>query len=562
MSTDRTDPVVRETRSERPDAHPDRTDRAPPDPGASHADMLAALDRVSRRLDRVEADLERVGSLLPSMLGSDSEVASDRLELSAHAGLPERVDVDDEDEASGGRRSLVPWLVVLVALGLFGGGAWWVFSQPGGSGRSSPPVEETDLAGVPGGQEQPVAAAPVEEPAAPLEEPPPTASPTPDHVAVADGPVAGTLDEEAVPEVAPEPPTPNYAALPDDAPQELRDLAAAAEAGDGMAQHDLASWYALNASPPDLPRAAYWYEQASDNGVVNATYNLGVLLQRGDGLMRDMPRALALFHEAAAANHSHAQNALGLAYLNGQGVQRDPVEAATWFSTAYANGNARGAYYLGRIFEMGVDGAPDLASAAAWFRVAAVAGEPQALDALERLGVPLEPEPTAVPVGPVAAVPVDAAPSDGAEDAAAASSVNLADEQTAVAEDTAAEDTVAEDTAAEDTVAEDGIAEPAAAAPGEAAEDEVDVATGEDVAEETAPADAAADEDADADLSRDEIRDIQQLLTDLNYDPGPVDGLMGSRTEAAIAEFQTARGLPETGEPSLRLLDALRAANP
>ncbi|MCB9959381.1 MAG: SEL1-like repeat protein [Rhodospirillaceae bacterium] len=559
MSTDRTDPVVRETRPERPDAHPGRADRTPPDPGASHADMLAALDRVSRRLDRVEADLQRVGSLLPSMLGSDSELASNRPELSVHAGLPERVAADDEDadedadEDSGGRRSLVPWLVVVVALGLFSGGAWWVFSQPGGSGRLSAPVEDTDLADAPGGQEQPVAAAPVDEPAAPLDGPPPAASPTPDHVAVADGPVAGTLPEDAVPEVAPEPPTPNYAALPDDVSQEVRDLAAAAEAGDGMAQHDLASWYALNADPPDLPRAAYWYEQASDNGVVNATYNLGVLLQRGDGLMRDMPRALALFRQAAAANHSHAQNALGLAYLNGQGVQRDPVEAATWFSTAYANGNARGAYYLGRIFEMGVDGAPDLASAAAWFRVAAVAGEPQALDALERLGVPLEPEPTAVPVGPVAAVPVDAAPGDGAEDAAAASSVNLADEQTTVAEETVAEDAAAEpaaeEAATEEIAAEDEVAADETAAEAPAAED-------------TATAGAAADENADDDLSRDEIRDIQRLLTDLNYDPGPVDGLMGSRTEAAIAEFQTARGLPETGEPSQRLLDALRAANP
>lgn len=53
---------------------------------------------------------------------------------------------------------------------------------------------------------------------------------------------------------------------------------------------------------------------------------------------------------------------------------------------------------------------------------------------------------------------------------------------------------------------------------------------------------------------------IQQLLTDLGYDPGPVDGKPGKRTRTAIRAFQQAEGLAADGKPSAALLDQLRAA--
>lgn len=40
-----------------------------------------------------------------------------------------------------------------------------------------------------------------------------------------------------------------------------------------------------------------------------------------------------------------------------------------------------------------------------------------------------------------------------------------------------------------------------------------------------------------------EVRDIQTRLQNLGYSPGPIDGLLGPQTEAAIREFQMARGL-------------------
>ena len=42
------------------------------------------------------------------------------------------------------------------------------------------------------------------------------------------------------------------------------------------------------------------------------------------------------------------------------------------------------------------------------------------------------------------------------------------------------------------------------------------------------------------------------------YDPGPIDGLYGPRTKAAVERFEQARGLPVTGTVSTGLIDRLR----
>jgi peptidoglycan hydrolase-like protein with peptidoglycan-binding domain len=53
---------------------------------------------------------------------------------------------------------------------------------------------------------------------------------------------------------------------------------------------------------------------------------------------------------------------------------------------------------------------------------------------------------------------------------------------------------------------------------------------------------------------------LQRDLDLLGYDPGPVDGVFGSRTAAAISAFQRAQGLPVNGVPGIDTLQALEAA--
>lgn len=44
------------------------------------------------------------------------------------------------------------------------------------------------------------------------------------------------------------------------------------------------------------------------------------------------------------------------------------------------------------------------------------------------------------------------------------------------------------------------------------------------------------------------VEEIQQILKDVGFDPGPIDGMMGGQTRRAIREFQKKKGLKPTGK--------------
>jgi hypothetical protein len=59
-------------------------------------------------------------------------------------------------------------------------------------------------------------------------------------------------------------------------------------------------------------------------------------------------------------------------------------------------------------------------------------------------------------------------------------------------------------------------------------------------------------------MRSDGVRDIQAALAALGYNPGPVDGIMGSKTRTAIRAFQRDEKLTVDGKPSDALLAHLR----
>jgi lytic murein transglycosylase len=61
-----------------------------------------------------------------------------------------------------------------------------------------------------------------------------------------------------------------------------------------------------------------------------------------------------------------------------------------------------------------------------------------------------------------------------------------------------------------------------------------------------------------AGLSQSQIAELQSLLAALGYDVGPIDGVMGSRTRAAVMAVQQQLGLPADGVPTEELLQRLR----
>jgi len=59
-------------------------------------------------------------------------------------------------------------------------------------------------------------------------------------------------------------------------------------------------------------------------------------------------------------------------------------------------------------------------------------------------------------------------------------------------------------------------------------------------------------------LQRDEVREIQARLRAFGFDPGPIDGDPGRRTEAAVARYRQERGLAQNGTADRELLEQLR----
>jgi lytic murein transglycosylase len=59
-------------------------------------------------------------------------------------------------------------------------------------------------------------------------------------------------------------------------------------------------------------------------------------------------------------------------------------------------------------------------------------------------------------------------------------------------------------------------------------------------------------------LSRAEVIEIQERLTNKGYDPGPLDGVPGEMTRAAIGAFEKSLGKATSGEATKAILEALR----
>jgi peptidoglycan hydrolase-like protein with peptidoglycan-binding domain len=56
------------------------------------------------------------------------------------------------------------------------------------------------------------------------------------------------------------------------------------------------------------------------------------------------------------------------------------------------------------------------------------------------------------------------------------------------------------------------------------------------------------------------VRTAQQALVDKGFNPGPVDGLMGPKTRAAVQEFQRKEGLEANGQLDMKTMSRLGAS--
>ena len=54
-----------------------------------------------------------------------------------------------------------------------------------------------------------------------------------------------------------------------------------------------------------------------------------------------------------------------------------------------------------------------------------------------------------------------------------------------------------------------------------------------------------------------DVKQLQDILRDKGYDPGPSDGVMGAKTRDALSQYQQAQGLPVTGHVDPATADKL-----
>lgn len=137
-----------------------------------------------------------------------------------------------------------------------------------------------------------------------------------------------------------------------------RALTAKADTGNVKAQgalgklHQYSTLAPDGTAQPDYAGAAYWYQQASDQGDAQASYELAILYHEGRGVTADKARSFQLLQQAAGANYVPAMPLLADAYAD----QKTPVSAqrATYWATMAANaGDPRGWLILGIEYNTG-----------------------------------------------------------------------------------------------------------------------------------------------------------------------------------------------------------------
>jgi localization factor PodJL len=274
-------------------------------------------------------------------------------------------------------------------------------------------------------------------------------------------------------------------------------LRVAAAGGDPAAQFEVATRFMEGRFvPQDLAAAAHWYGRAADQGVVPAAYRIGSFYEQGRGVDRDRDAAIAWYERAALGGNPRAMHNLAVMAAEGtQGSAPDFARAAGWFIPAANRGLADSQFNLAVLFARGMGVERDLMESYKWFSLAANAGDNEAVARRDEVAGVL------------------------GEQALALANARV-DNWLPVPVETLA------------------VSMPAP----EGGWDDAPVQAGNSVAPTQA-----------------QVAEVQTLLSQRGYDPGPADGLIGPRTTDAVRAFRQSAGLNEGVSIDQALLDALRA---
>lgn len=266
--------------------------------------------------------------------------------------------------------------------------------------------------------------------------------------------------------------------------------------------------------------------EAAEAGDARAMFEIGSRYANGRGVKADMQKAAEWYEKAAALGFAPAQYRTGNLYEKGIGVTRDVKKAQDWYRQAAAQGNAGAMHNLAVLLAMGADGVPDNDAAAHWFLQAAELGITDSqfnlgILAAKGVGVPQDLEESYKWFALVAKT--------GDSDAAAK------------------RDEIAKALQPQQIERARAAADFWKAKAADAAVNTVEVP--EAWLESTATTASVG--------AKTVVENIQRVLNAKGYDAGGPDGVMGAKTTAAIAAYQTASGMEATGEIDEKLVRSL-----
>lgn len=264
---------------------------------------------------------------------------------------------------------------------------------------------------------------------------------------------------------------------------------------------------------------------AAQDGNMRAQFEIGAILTEGHVVEQDLAAAAAWYERSASQGFAPAQYRLGNLYENGQGVEKDLELARLWYQRAAEAGNRMSMHNLASLYAGGALDEQNFGAAARWFEEAAARG---LTDSQFNLGMLY----------------------------ARGLGVEQSFENSYIWFSLAAESGDADAETARDDVARSLDADTVQRLNQTVAEwlpVEINIAAN------FAPI-GTWDENFDPGqeiANTDVILRVQQLLDKLGYDIGTPDGIVGPKTREAIAAFEQATGMNESGQVNPRLLAVL-----
>ena len=104
----------------------------------------------------------------------------------------------------------------------------------------------------------------------------------------------------------------------------------------------------------DYNTALKEWTSLAEQGDAKAQFNLGIMYERGQGVLRDYKTAVKWYKLASEQGFAKAQYNLGGMYALGQGVIEDKVYAHMWANILNSNGYEDGKKIMDYLLEQGI----------------------------------------------------------------------------------------------------------------------------------------------------------------------------------------------------------------